>query len=440
MDDETIQSRRKFLSLTGGLALAGITTTSALISGCDDNSVSRRSDVTSNIRNTEPQGKYIRTVRGPMSSGDLGFTSMHEHTLFRSMPGPLESLKIYDAETMIKAAVLADPDPVPDNFFPEEGHPITLKNRGYLQHYYAHGAGVFDLNEELMTSEISDFVGIGGESILDCSVPYERGNPDVVRRISEVTGANIIMSTGVNSASIVPKKYKKMSVPELVEFFESEILEGIDDTNVKAGNIKLLVDGKSLSGVDELSKGGSFMRSLEAASIVSANIGAPVMIHCYHLSEEEFSLLLSSAKSFGMPMERLIFSHFDTMIRELRFEKILNDPSALSLNLDFGRKAMDLGATLSFDLLGADWSNGIEAAEHNDSYALAAISQYVREGYGNRIVIGTDTWNKLSTRRFGGHGMSHLLNYIVPTLKRFGVSEKSIESITHLNPARLLTF
>jgi phosphotriesterase-related protein len=182
------------------------------------------------------------------------------------------------------------------------------------------------------------------------------------------------------------------------------------------------------------------MKALEAASSASANTGAPVMIHSYHLSEEEFTTLLVAAKGFGMPYGRLIFSHFDTMIRELRFEEILNDPKALSLNLELGRRAMDLGSTLSFDLLGADWSNGAGLAEHNDVYALAAISQYVKEGYADRLVIGTDTWNRLSTRRFGGHGMSHLLNYIVPTLLKFGVSEQDVAKITTLNPARLLAF
>jgi phosphotriesterase-related protein len=386
------------------------------------------------------KGKYIRTVRGPISSDELGFTSMHEHTLFRSMPGVLESAKIYDAETLLKSAVLSAPEPVPENFFPEEGHPITLKNRGYLQHHYPHGEKVFELSEKLMADEIADFVSIGGQSILDCSVPYERGDPNIIKNISEKTGANIIMSTGVNSAYIVPKKYKKMNVSELVAFFEKEIYEGIDNTSIVAGNIKLLVDGKSLSGADELAADGTFMKALEAASSASANTGAPVMIHSYHLSEEEFTTLLVAAKGFGMPYGRLIFSHFDTMIRELRFEEILNDPKALSLNLELGRRAMDLGSTLSFDLLGADWSNGAGLAEHNDVYALAAISQYVKEGYADSLVIGTDTWNRLSTRRFGGHGMSHLLNYIVPTLLKFGVSEQDVAKITTLNPARLLAF
>lgn len=432
------KSRRKFIRLSGGVAAAGIMSGASFLLGCSKGETNPSYKRISPVKNIK--GKHVRTVRGPMLPGNLGFTSMHEHTLFRPTPGPLKSLKVYDAETIVNASVLMAPQPVPDNYFPEKTHPLTLKNRGYLQHHYPHAEKVFELNEELMTDEIKDFISIGGQSILDCSVPYERGDPSVVKRMSEQTGANIVMSTGINSAAIVPKRYKNMNVAEIISFFEKEIHHGIDGTGIQAGNIKLLVDSKSVSGEDELTSNGTFMLALEAASNVSANSGAPVMIHSYHLSQQEFSLVLTAAKMFGMPAERLIFSHFDTMIRELRYEKILNNPKSLSINLDLGRRAMDLGSTLSFDLLGADWGNGVGLAGHNDAYALAAIAQYVREGYGDRLVIGTDTWNRLSTRRFGGHGMGHLLNYITPTLLKFGVTQENLGEITHHNPARLLAF
>jgi hypothetical protein len=78
------------------------------------------------------------------------------------------------------------------------------------------------------------------------------------------------------------------------------------------------------------------------------------------------------------------------------------------------------------------------AAPDYDIYPLAAMYQYIQEGYADRIVIGTDLWTRISTRRYGGYGMIRLLNFVVPTLRKYGVSQEHIDQITVHNPARLL--
>lgn len=387
-------------------------------------------------------GKAVRTVRGPMAPEELGFTSMHEHALFRPTPGPVEAVKTFGTDVLGMAADLIKPDPIPKSFFPQKNNPITIENRGYLYYHFANAEDAYGLDEGLMTGEIGEFAAIGGKSILDCSVPYERGNPEIVRRISEKTGVNIVMSTGVNLASMVPKRYRKMNVAQMIGFFEKELNEGIDHTDIQAGQIKLYVDGKKYIGRDELKPDGVFMTGLEAAANVAANTGAPVTIHVYDLDQEEYTFLLSQAKKYGMPMDRMIFAHSDTMVRkEMFLEKILKDPECLSLNLEPCRRALNQGVVLSFDLLGtciADTRAGHTSMD--DAFALASISQYLREGYADQIVLGTDTWIRLNTRRYGGHGMIHLINYAIPTLLKYGTSQKDIDRVTIDNPARLLAF
>lgn len=383
----------------------------------------------------------IHTVTGEITPEKLGFTSMHEHVLFRDTSSPESTKGVYDEETEKEGAILLAPEPVPGEFFPEENNPITLKNIGYLKYFYPAAENAFSLTEDLMSEEIKSFVSLGGRSILDCSVPYERADPIAVKRLSESTGANIIMSTGLNSSVMIPKKFKKMSSRELADFFEQELCVGIDNTAIVAGNIKLLVDGDRVVGASQLTENGSFLKGLEAASKASSNIGAPVVIHAYMLSTEEFQRFFSKAKHFGMPLNKVILSHFDTMIRELRIKSLVSSPESFSLDLDLGRIAMDNGVTLSFDLLGAQWSDyTLGLAPQYDLYSLSAISQYVKEGYEDHIVVGTDTFNRLSTRRYGGHGMSHLLNYVVPTLVNAGVPESSVKKLTETNPVRLLAY
>ena len=41
---------------------------------------------------------------------------------------------------------------------------------------------------------------------------------------------------------------------------------------------------------------------------------------------------------------------------------------------------------------------------------------------------------------YGGHGYGHILQNIVPTMRRKGFAEAEIRAITEANPARILAF
>lgn len=386
-------------------------------------------------------GKNVRTVRGLMAPEYLGVTDMHEHVLRDKVPGVAESLLMFDAETLKEMVMLSDPGEVPERFFPEKGHPLTLKNRSYLTHYYANGEDQFLLDEDTMTSELQDFASLGGKSILDCSPTYERGSPDVVRRMSERTGVNIIMSTGINSHVLLPSKFKKMDVKGLADFFEAEIFDGIEGTGVCCGNIKLLAESEQfgVKATEDL----PLLRGLEAAAGVSRNTGVPVTVHAYLLGEDIFKAFLGKAASFGMPKDRMILSHFSTALGPMDYKSLMHNPKNFAPKLDMGFWAMDRGYILSFDLFGSGsaWADTREGLVPTyDPVSLAAIYQYVKAGYGDRIVMGTDLWMRNSARKFGGAGIVHLLNYVVPILKENGLSQAEVDQILIATPARLLAF
>jgi phosphotriesterase-related protein len=371
----------------------------------------------------------------------LGITDMHEHVLRDHVPGVAESLLMFDTETLKELMMLSDPGDVPASFFPEKDNPITLKNRAYLTHYYANGQDQFLLDKEMMLGEMRDFATLGGQSILDCSPTYERGNPLVVRQMSEETGVNIVMSTGINSHVLLPAKYKKMDVKELAGFFEKEIFVGIDDTDVHCGHIKLLAESEQfgVKATEDL----PLLRGLEAAARVSRNTGVPVTVHAYLLGTETLKVFLGMAINFGMPKDRMILAHFSTALAPMDFRTLMHNPKSFGLNLDIGYWAMDRGFILSFDLFGSgySWVDSREGlAPAYDPLAMAAIYQYVKAGYGDRIVMGTDLWMRNSARKYGGPGIAQLLNYVVPKLMENGLTQKEIDQILIHTPARMLAF
>ncbi len=426
------ERRRAFLKLSA-LAAAG-----GLMAGCG---ADKGNQVSGRAPDSAAGGKMVRTVRGPLAPSALGITDMHEHVLRDTVPGMAQALMMFDAETLKELTLLSDPGEVPKEFFPEEGNPITLKNRSYLVDHYANGKDQYVLDEPLMVGELSEFAALGGRSILDCSVTFERGSPLIVRRMSERTGINVVLSTGINSHVLLPRKFKAMTASELVSFFEQEIFVGIDDTGVQCGNIKLLAESE-LFGV-RATNDGPLLRGLEAAANVSRNSGVPVTVHAYLLGDQVLDELLTKASTYGMPEGKMILAHFPTALQPMGYEELMKNPSRFAPNLDIGFRAMDRGFILSFDLFGAgaSWADTRQGLVPSyDPISLAAIYQYSKAGYADRIVLGTDLWMRNSARKYGGAGVSRLLNFVVPTLKKYGVSQNDIELMLIRNPARLLAF
>ncbi|WNG15447.1 twin-arginine translocation signal domain-containing protein [Cystobacter fuscus] len=437
MENQSLKSRREFLRMSGTAALAGAA--GSLLFGCASKSTPVSSQLAPLPIAAKAGGKNVRTVRGLMAAEHLGITDMHEHVLRDKIMGTAEALMTFDAETLKKLAPLSDPDEVPERFFPEKGNPISLQNRYYLTHYYANAKDQFLLDEKMMLGELRDYAALGGKSILDCSPTYERGTPTTVRRMSAETGVNIIMSTGINSNMMLPAKFKKMNVKELTNFFEKEIFVGIDDTDVCCGNIKLLAD--SIHYGTKATEDQPLLHGLEAAASVCRNSGVPVTVHAFMLGDKTFEEFLEIAIKFGMPKDKMVLSHFSSNLFPLMYKTLMKNPELFAPKFDMGYWAMDRGFVLSFDLFGAGaaWAETREGmVPEYDPISLAAIYQYVKAGYGDRLVIGTDLWMRSQSRKNGGAGIAHMLNFVVPMLLENGLTQKEVDQILIHTPARLL--
>ncbi len=73
-----------------------------------------------------------------------------------------------------------------------------------------------------------------------------------------------------------------------------------------------------------------------------------------------------------------------------------------------------------------------------DWQRLAGLVALIEAGYSSQIVLGTDTFVKILTRRYGGAGYCRLTDYVAPMLEGLGVSDDDIRQVTVENPARLL--
>jgi phosphotriesterase-related protein len=362
----------------------------------------------------------IMTVKGPVSPEDLGFTSMHEHILVNTN----FLIDIYKE-------ILPEPNP---NLFPPPGDgPVKMEDLAFLRN----GNFVFvkdnwDLTDEgLMGSEVGDFKIAGGDAILEVSGLGIRHNPKGLRRISEKTGVHIIASTGFYSSASWPAPWADASVDEMVTHIKMEIDTGLAGTDVKPGHIK----------VGPLEFNEAEERSVRAVARACRDTGLSATAHQgMMMSEEDRRKMIDIFVEEGADPSRVLICHMQSYCFGAHdFMTCLKNPETRRLTLEHPKYALDKGFNISFDCFGTRWhAESLDFFLDNDFERMAGLIALINEGYSKQLVIGTDVFLKIMTRRYGGDGYARLLNFVVPTLKKVGVSENDIQDITVGNPARIL--
>ena len=123
----------------------------------------------------------IMTVTGPLDSDKLGFTSMHEHTLYniRFMRDRFEAL-------------------IPDDAPVRAEDPVCLEKLGDLKHAVILSLDNLRMTDEaVLTSILAEYKNLGGSAVVDVSTTGFRADPVALRRLSATSEVRIVASTGL---------------------------------------------------------------------------------------------------------------------------------------------------------------------------------------------------------------------------------------------------
>lgn len=356
------------------------------------------------------------TVRGPIEPGELGFTSLHEHILC-------------DLSACYRGRFRLGPREMPDR-------QLTPENRSSLRHAIILSSNNLRLDdEEMMTAEVADFRAAGGMSIVETGSPGIRTDKDVLAfvRISERTGVHIVACTGLYAEDSWPERFHGLTSEQYASYLRGEIANGIGESGVLPGQIKVAYEGRSESA-DEY---------LRAAALVSRETNVSLQVHVGlllsndGLRESFFPLLYSTQCVPG----RTLICHVENWLGVLPIDQLIADPGSLSLDLTLHREVLDRGFKVCFTCIGAEWDlEGMGLAHRPDWFYLAGLVALIKQGYAAQICLGHDVFTKMNTRRGGGEGYTRIQRFVVPALRRNGVSDADIELITVGNPARLLAY
>jgi len=336
----------------------------------------------------------VMTVLGEIAASDLGVTLAHEHLILdvscrrRLTEDPYLQ---HIAEEPVNVSILSD----------LRRNPTISVDSLRLD------------NADLAVEELKQYKEAGGCSLLDHTTRWIGGRPLDLRKISQSVGVQIIAGCGYYSPAL-PDSLNELSIEELKESLVREIELGVDGTDVRPGFIGEIGTSWPLTPLE--------VKSLRAAARAQVETGLGLSIHPSPWDKSALELL-DIVESEGVDPSRVIICHLDHI-----------------LDLEYHMAVAKRGAFVEYDRFGVEWYSSQETLRFfpRDTERVAAVKALIKQGFLNNILLSQDVCQKIELKRFGGHGYSHILRYVVPMMKRMGITEEEIQSMMVENPKRFL--
>jgi phosphotriesterase-related protein len=349
----------------------------------------------------------IVTVDGRLDPDELGITMTHEHMFIDTVDAWYQ-------------------EPPKPQYRKLAGEPISMDDLHYIHlQPHNHASNLRLESREEAIKEVSLYQQAGGSSIVDVTPKDAGADPEGVRAIARATGLNFIQGTAYYTQASHPPSLSDRSVEDLAAEFESDVTEGIDDTDVRAGIIgELGVSGDIHEDEENV---------LRAGARAARRTGAPISIHppLYHEKSASYWALeiLDILEEEGLAPEQVILCHQE-------FEDPV-ETTTLTNQLEFAER----GGYVEFDAWGWHYDNiKQKQASPSDNWRMRAVLQLVEEGYESNLLFSQDVWTKIQRTKYGGFGYAHVLRDVVPRLEHRGVSRETLDQILIDNPRDVLTF
>jgi len=354
------------------------------------------------------------TVTGVIDPSELGVTLSHEHVFIDLNNWIDPPASAYEAGKATE--------------------PVSLDNLWYV--HRNRNVDNYRLSDyDIAVDEISRFHSAGGRTVVDVTPKGTGSDPRMVRRVSRATGVQFVHGTAYYVQSAHPPDLTNRDREEIEEEFVSDVLEGIGDTDVRAGIVGEI--GMSTDSDGELLE--DELKVLRAGAAAARRTGASLSIHPPGRTESaqrdrtyptaRWALeVLDVVEDEGLPPDRVIMDHMDRSFYS---------------DVDIQKDLAARGAYLEYDQFGAD---GIYFESENDGYPsdmwrINAIRELIDADYGSQLLVSQDICKKTQLTRYGGFGYGHILENGVPMLKEHGgLSDADVDDLLVNNPREILTF
>jgi phosphotriesterase-related protein len=271
--------------------------------------------------------------------------------------------------------------------------------------------------------KMQELLSLGVRTFLD-PCPMDLGRDvEFMAEVSQRSGMHIVCTTGAYKEDEgLTYTFGALPVEDIEATYVKELTEGVGDTGIRAGLIKVATGHNGPSAYET--------KLLTAAGRAAARVGCPVISHTDEAKGgvEQIALLTQQ----GMPAHRILVGHSDGRDDH-----------------DYHRSLADRGAYVGFDRF------GIESII-SDEKRMQSVCKMVEAGYTRSVCLSHDAtcaaW--LGRPVFGGKMVvqpaqmaafmpnwepTHLFKRILPALLERGVTRADIDTMLVQNPKRYFT-
>ena len=334
----------------------------------------------------------VQTVLGPVAPETLGRTLMHEHVLCDITP----------------PALAARNDPGPE---------ITLQNAWAINYGRMRAARNYDVRlKDVAIRELLRLKAAGGGTVVELTCGGLKPDPAGLADIARATGVHLVMGCGYYVEDYQDAATRGRAVDELTAEIVGQVQRGAWGTDVRAGIIGEIGCQAPWTPHEQV--------VMRAAITAQQATGAALNVHPGRHPDQPQEVA-DFVRAHGGDLGRTVISHID--------RTIFDDARMLRL--------ADTGVVLEFDLFGQE-SSYYPLADidmPNDAVRLRHIRTLIAHGHLDRVVISHDICYRTRLTAFGGHGYAHILENVVPMMRRRGFTDPEIDTILVSTPRRLLT-
>ncbi|REF73394.1 phosphotriesterase family protein [Paracoccus versutus] len=322
--------------------------------------------------------KTVNTALGPISVEAMGKTLVHEHFWFTYAGWYGNTLYVNDRKEMVKIGV--------------------------------------DLVERVRAFGVNTICDPTG---LDCG-----RMPDVLKEIADITGFNIIFSTGYSYEAEGGAAYFRwknaigQGYDELFELYMTEITEGVGRTGPKPGFIKVGTSLNKITPYEEM--------NLRVAAHVSRETGVPIASHT-----EEGTMGPDIAKfliSEGADPKKIVLYHM-----------------CGNSDVKYHKRCLSQGVWSSFDRFGVQGFVGCPMDEDRSTMFMGLIGT----GYIDQLLMSQDmvnlwlgkppAWPQPMIDSLANWSSTHIFERIIPAMQSAGLTDAQVDKILIENPKKLFS-
>jgi phosphotriesterase-related protein len=262
---------------------------------------------------------------------------------------------------------------------------------------------------------LAELHDLGVRTLIDpCPIDLGR-DVEFMAQVAEHSRVRLVCATGLYKEDMGAPAYFKFRqqfgdpLAEMTEVFVKEITQGIGDTGVRAGVIKVATGAGRITPYEEL--------VLRAAARAHRATGVPITTHTDEgtMGPEQLDVLVGE----GVAPGAVIVGH-----------------SCGQSDVSYHLRMLDRGAYLGFDRFGLELL-------HPDRERLAVLIGLLGVGFERQLVLSHDTvwcWRgrapALPPEALLLWEPTYVLRTIVPRLREAGVAEEKVQAMLVDNPRR----